>query len=198
MRSTIPHSTRCTIAALAIPITSCSGPQPLHRAILPEHQAEFARIVADGSGSPREGFYAWRAAQSGMTVEAARAADSALSETHNPFNARRDPDAVSRGAVIFEQQCAACHGVRADGRGPMMAARLPEMDFHRFATRFAVTIHRGAPGKWFRAIRDGAESSALDSSGAPFTMQPFGEVLAREQIWLVVTYLQSLDTDLPD
>ena len=87
-----------------------------------------------------------------------------------------------------------CHGADAKGSGPEMTQSTEEMNFHRFSTRFAVTLHGGAPSKWFRVIDEGvASETGVDVEGRPLVMKPFHDILAREQIWLVVTYLQSLE-----
>jgi mono/diheme cytochrome c family protein len=64
------------------------------------------------------------------------------------------------------------------------------MNFHRFGVRFAVTLHGGAPRKWFDRISNGVVG--------PPAMPAFKDTLAREQIWLTVTYLQSLDADVKE
>lgn len=74
-----------------------------------------------------------------------------------------------------------------------MPADLPKMDFHSFGKRFAATLHRGAPRSWFKKINGGFTSKVVNADGSSNAMPAFGEVLAREQIWLAITYLQSLD-----
>lgn len=149
--------------------------------------------------TPREAFLAWRAEMQGITLEEAEARDAALGSRRNPFNARRDPSAVSRGAVIYSHECMDCHGPNADGTGPMMPGPLKAMDFHRFGMRFAVGLHNGAPKSWFRTLRDGTEAEVKleDGSTAVVEMPAYADRLAVEQIWLLVTYLQSRDMDLP-
>lgn len=167
---------------------SCSGPQPLSRAIRPSDETAYLHLL-DSPDGPREAFYQWRASRQDVSVEAARTADEQVSDSRNPFNARKDPVAVSRGAVIYKHQCLRCHGVNVDGKGPETASPTSEMDFRRFGRRFSITLHGGAPSSWFAAILDGTDSE-------PMVMPPFKDVLAREQIWQAVTYLQSFETDL--
>jgi len=69
----------------------------------------------------------------------------------------------------------------------------PTKDFHAFGKRFAVTLHKGAPRSWFRKINEGYGDTVTYPDGAGPAMPAFGQKLAREQIWLVITYLQSLD-----
>jgi mono/diheme cytochrome c family protein len=173
---------------------SCRGPAALDAAIRPADEAAYFALASHADPSLREAFYQHQAESKGMTVEQARRADAAVSATRNPFHAGRDAAAVSRGAVIYRNQCARCHGFAAEGIGPDLPIYRPAMDFRRFGRRFSVTLHGGAPKKWFKVIADGVTVPAEDNeSGMPLEMPAFGDVLAREQIWLVVTYLQSAD-----
>jgi mono/diheme cytochrome c family protein len=45
-------------------------------------------------------------------------------------------------------------------------------------------------------IRDGSGDLVGYADGPTLAMPPFGDQLTREQIWLVITYLQSLDIDV--
>jgi mono/diheme cytochrome c family protein len=178
---------------IGLAMHACSGPQPLHVAIRPADEEAYLGVLANESQTPREAFLRTKAVASGQSFEQVEAADRAISATENPFRARHDPKAVSQGAVIYKYNCMNCHGANADGRGPEASQPTDAMNFHRFATRFAVTLHGGAPSKWFRIISDGATAAeANESHDKPLTMEPFRDKLAREQIWLVVTYLQSL------
>ena len=173
----------------------CSGPIALDRAIQPKHAAEYEKAMAAGASTPREAFYTQRAATTGQTIDDVRREDEALSTTRNPFNARTDSDAVSRGAVVFRENCARCHGADVGGNGPDMLADHPTKDFHAFGKRFAVTLHGGAPRTWFKKISEGYGDEVTYPTGRSRAMPAFGDELAREQIWLAVTYLQSLDKD---
>ena len=174
-------------------VYGCSGPIPLDRAIWPEHEQEYAQAIGRAAAMPQDAWYARRARHEGSSIDDVRAADEALSTTRNPFNARTCPEAVSRGAVIFENHCARCHGTDARGNGPHMLAAHPTKDFHSFDKRFAVTLHGGAPRTWFRKINEGYGEMVEYPDGASRAMPAFGDTLAREQIWYVITYLQSLD-----
>jgi mono/diheme cytochrome c family protein len=177
----------------ALLLTGCRGPIPLNMAIYPQHEREYSAAMAADPSSPRDAWYAYLAKKEGKSVDAIRMADQALSTTHNPFNARTDHDAVSRGAVIFENQCARCHGADAQGNGPDMLPGHPTRNFHSFGNRFAATIHGGAPRTWFRKIENGSGDMLAYPAGRSHAMPAFGDKLAREQIWSVITYLQSLD-----
>jgi mono/diheme cytochrome c family protein len=180
-------------------LLSCEGPQPLDRAINPADESAYRDLQSAGTETPGQAFLRMRATDLGVTVEEARQRDSALSTTANPFNARRDQSAVSRGAVIYSHECVACHGENVDGRGPALPIAMPSLDFHRTTMRLDITAHGGAVKSWFRTIQGGAIAREKGPDGSPITltMPAFENRLAREQIWLVITYLQSLDTDLP-
>lgn len=171
----------------------CSGPQSLSTAIRPADEQIYQQFLEKHAQSPRTAFYEWKAGTTNRPIAAVEQADQELSTTRNPFDANRDSVAVSRGAVVYKVHCMSCHGQEVDGRGPAMVARLPRMDFHSFGKRFAVTLHRGAPRAWFRKVNEGYTSEVVNTDGSKNIMPPFQETLAREQIWLAITYLQSLD-----
>ncbi len=185
-----------TITCLAL--VACSGPQPLARAIVASDELAYTQALADHKDDPAQAFLAMRAEELGIAADEALTRDQALSTTKNPFIARKDPVAVSHGAVVYKQHCADCHGQDADGRGTRLPEPLVEADFHDFSHRFASTLHHGAPRAWFKKITGGYTSETPNSDGTFSEMPPFGDTLAREQVWLVITYLQSLDADLRD
>jgi mono/diheme cytochrome c family protein len=104
---------------------------------------------------------------------------------------------VSRGAAIYKVHCQTCHGENADGHGLALANTTPRMNFHRFANRFAVTLHGGAPIAWYKKLSEGYTSKVANPDGTHNAMSPFKDVLAKEEIWLAITYLQSLDIHAP-
>ncbi|MCB9849414.1 MAG: c-type cytochrome [Phycisphaerales bacterium] len=191
------HGRRIGILAISgLTVTlpwACAGPIPLSRAIWPQHDQEFRDLLATHPASPKESWYAWQAKQHDITVAQAAEDDAALSTTRNPFNAKRDPDAVSRGAIIYRAYCQRCHGEDARGDGGDLLADHKPRDMHAFAQRFAATLHGGAPRAWFRKINEGFGDTVAYADGPSTAMPAFGDKLAREQIWLAITYLQSLD-----
>jgi mono/diheme cytochrome c family protein len=94
---------------------------------------------------------------------------------------------------MYKIHCARCHGVNADGEGPSALPDHQATSFKTFGKRFASTLHGGAPRKWFRVISEGSGEDVDYPDGRTSAMPPFGNKLTREQIWLVITYLQSLD-----
>lgn len=184
-------------AALSFLTLGCTGPIPLSVAIDPVDQdaylAELNAVNMDGKAA----FAAWMASERGVSPERILQEDLELSDTRNPFDAYTDYRAVSRGAVIFTMHCARCHGFDARGTGPSTLPQFPADDFRSFFKRVMSAVHRGTPRKWFREIRDG-KGQVIDYAEGPSTaMPPFADKLAREQIWWVITYLQSLDVHTP-
>jgi len=179
----------------------CSGPQSLSVAMHHNHEQAYTRYLDEKTQSPREAFFAWKASDTGTNIQELAHSDQQVPSTRNPFDAHRDADAVSRGAVIYQAHCLSCHGQNVDGLGPAMPEAIPKMDFHSFGKRLASTLHRGAPKSWFRKISMGYTSKHVNADGSHSSMPAMGQTLAREQIWLAITYLQSLDihaVDLPE
>ncbi len=191
-----------TAGALAVgavwAISSCAGPQPLDVAIRPADETAYVAAVNATHMDGRQAFANWMARERGRSPDAILKADSAVSTTRNPFDANKDARAVSRGAVIFKVHCAKCHGEDARGKGPSVLPDHPAKDFHAFGKRFAVTLHRGAPRSWFRKISNGQGDEVTYEDGPSRAMPAFGDKLTREQRWLAITYLQSLDVYAAD
>lgn len=86
-------------------------------------------------------------------------------------------DNLLRGARLYQAHCAACHGVRADGRG-VLAAALPAwpsvLGAALFDNRLEGELHA-------RLAREGA---AHGGAVAP------GKALSPDQVWLVLDYLR--------
>lgn len=192
-----PSKARSTAAAffvtLLMMIGSCAGPQPLPWAIHPHDEDAYVSRLNASNADARAGYAAWMAAERHSTPEEVLQEDSQLSATRNPFDAHDDPQAVSRGAVIYKMHCARCHGDDARGQGPSILPDHPATDFKTFGKRLAATLHRGAPRKWFRVIQDGSGDAVIYPEGQMTAMPAFRDKLTREQIWLVITYLQSLN-----
>ncbi len=185
------------VFAAAAMLAGCAGPQSLSMAIHPLDEEAYTAHLNAANGDAKRGFAAWMAEERGTTAERVLENDARLSTTRNPFDAYRDPRAVSRGAVLYKIHCARCHGEDAAGNGPATLPDHPATSFKTFGKRFAATLHRGAPRKWFRVIRDGSGEMVNYPDGRSRAMPAFGDKLTREQIWLLITYLQSLDIHAP-
>jgi mono/diheme cytochrome c family protein len=162
-------------------------------AIDPYDQAAYVSRLNAANGDARQAYASWMAMERGSTPDQILRAEVSLSETRNPFDSRRDRQAVSRGAVVYQMHCARCHGEDGTGQGPSTLPDHPATDFKTFGKRLGATLHHGAPRTWFRVIRDGSGDLVDYADGRMAAMPAFGGKLTREQMWLVVTYLQSLD-----
>lgn len=171
----------------------CAGPVPLHLAIDPQDETAYVAALNAANGDASRGFAEWMATERGISAKAVLTADARFSATRNPFSARSDRRAVSRGAVIYKIHCVRCHGEDSRGHGPSTLPGTPATDFKTFGKRFTATLHGGAPRKWFGVIRDGSGEVVDYPDERTTAMPPFAGKLTREQTWQVITYLQSLD-----
>lgn len=174
-------------------VWSCGGPQRLSVAIRPEDERAYRAATADHPASPKSAYFSWKASAEGRTLDDVASSNAQISTKQNPFIANCDPVAVSRGAVIYKAHCMRCHGEDARGGGPALLPGHPCEDFHAFGKRFAVTLHGGAPQAWFRKISEGYGPTVHYPDGPSRAMPAFANLLAREQIRLAMSYLQSLD-----
>jgi PQQ-dependent dehydrogenase (methanol/ethanol family) len=88
----------------------------------------------------------------------------------NPFAGQ--PAAVAAGKTLYEQTCQSCHGGEARGdRGPALASG----NFK----------HGGEDTDLFRTIR----------TGVPGTQMPAFSLLPADNVWRIITYLRSLNTN---
>jgi cbb3-type cytochrome c oxidase subunit III len=85
--------------------------------------------------------------QSGSTIIVALPTDPAVLATD-----------VRRGALLFGQNCASCHGASANGKGPAAATLLPQpadlSDGKRSVAGLSSAITNGVPGSAMPAWRD--------------------------------------------
>jgi len=88
-------------------------------------------------------------------------------QARNPFAG--DPQAISKGAVLFRQECVFCHGVGARGgmRGPDLTT-----------------------GSWTHGGSD-ADIHHTISDGVPGTAMPPNN-LKTDEIWQIITYLRTV------
>lgn len=190
---------RCRAGAVIAGALSicCSGPQRLSNAIVPADESAYLEHLNEENQDGRSAYLKWISQEEHLPLSQVERRDASLSTTRNPFDAHRDARAVSRGAVIYKFHCARCHGDDAEGRGPSTLPGHPAPDFHAFDQRFASTIHRGAPKRWFKSITEGHGEMVNYPDGRGPAMPAFAGKLTREQTWLVITYLQSLDVYAP-
>lgn len=86
---------------------------------------------------------------------------------------------LARGASIYEQQCASCHG--GAGEGDLPAA--PPLAGNR-----AVTL--GMPVNLIRVLLAGGYPPGTDGNPRPYGMPPYGHLLDNQQAADVLTYIR--------
>ncbi|MGU8077638.1 c-type cytochrome [Burkholderia pyrrocinia] len=104
-----------------------------------------------------------------------------------PTSFQRDPAPFSvtnvmRGAHLYAQHCAACHGADGRGEGPLAATLA-----HWPPTFAGSLLARRLDGELFWRVRHGTR----DEHGAP-TMPGFAATLGPQDTWAVLDYLKAL------
>lgn len=91
------------------------------------------------------------------------------------------PEAIARGAAVYQLHCVACHGADADGKGPAAVAFTPgPRDFTDPSAKW--TIGR-EPEQIHQAV----------SKGVPGTgMAGFAAAMSASELWDLVHYIGSL------
>lgn len=177
------------LAGCASSGSSSSGPTAVTGLKLAPVSAEQYNAVV-GDENPKAAYLKTQIAVRGQTLEEALAADAALGGLTNPFR-RDDAVAVANGAVIFAAQCALCHGADASGSGPGMPVGSPKMNFHDGSKRGLLKMTGRAPKSWIESLRNGVTSKTV-VAGKPLVMPTVQPTLTNEQMWLAVTYLETV------
>lgn len=100
-------------------------------------------------------------------------------ENEREQGARASSGVLGRGAKVYKQQCATCHGDMGQG----VASIYPALAGNR-----AVVLH--VPNNLVQVIRNGGFSPSTKGNPQPFGMPPFGQVLSHEEIAAVATYIR--------
>ncbi|MBI4674181.1 MAG: cytochrome c [Chloroflexi bacterium] len=96
------------------------------------------------------------------------------------------PDAIAQGRVLFLQDCAACHGVRGDGRGKMRATfGPPPANF----TDPVLRVQR-TPQYLFWRISEGGRVEPFRAQGS--IMPAWKYQLSEAERWQLVAFLRTL------
>lgn len=86
---------------------------------------------------------------------------------------------VTAGAATYKKYCAFCHGVAAEGDGP-----LAPQDSNPPDLTDATWVHGSTDGEIFTVIANGAGEGSL--------MIPFKGKMPDQDLWHIVNYLRSL------
>jgi mono/diheme cytochrome c family protein len=91
---------------------------------------------------------------------------------------------VERGRVLFEVECAMCHGAAGNGQSPLGQTMFPP----------AVRLDRGrtqtkTSGQLYWLIAHG-----LNYTGMPAWGRDYGGPHSQEEIWALVAYVEDLGT----
>lgn len=90
------------------------------------------------------------------------------------------PDALERGAKVYETHCAGCHGDAGQGG---------TLGYPPLAGNRAVTMN--PPANVIRAILSGGFPPSTHGNPRPFGMPPFGTVLTEAEVAAVATYIRA-------
>ncbi|HYW58581.1 MAG TPA: c-type cytochrome [Polaromonas sp.] len=106
-------------------------------------------------------------------------ASIAVHETEKKDAPRASSDVMVRGAKIYDQKCAACHGDKGQGATSMYPA---------LAGNRAVLLD--SPNNLVQIIRRGGFYPSTPGNPRPFGMPPFKQVLSNEEIAALTTYIR--------
>lgn len=89
------------------------------------------------------------------------------------------PETIERGHLLFEKNCAPCHGADGDGKGPASVSLTPPPANFRDGVR--LSIHTDA---WiFMRMTMGKKETAMPA---------FGPTLSEDERWAILRFLRSL------
>jgi mono/diheme cytochrome c family protein len=116
-----------------------------------------------------------------MAATAAGSATSAAAGAAVPAASRSaDPE---RGRVLYERNCASCHGQRGAGDGPVGQALVPKPARHN-------------DGEYMNALSNEHVFKVIEQGGGAVgksaLMAPWSGVLSDDQIWDVVAFIRTL------
>src|SRR5689334_16327054 len=103
-----------------------------------------------------------------LSAQPPPSASASAEQTRNPLTG--DAQAISKGAVLFRQECVFCHGVGARGgmRGPDLTT--------------GSWTHGGSDADLADTIKDGVPGTAMPPNN-----------LTADEIWRIIAYLRTLE-----
>ena len=114
-----------------------------------------------------------------MAVYLKKLPDSTAASTDSA-PARRDAGSLERGARLYDQRCAYCHGDAGQG----VPGAFPPLAGNR-------AVNLETPVNLIQMVRRGGYLPATAGNPRPFGMPPFGHVLDDNEIADVLTYVRS-------
>ena len=99
----------------------------------------------------------------------------------NPFAG--DPEAITKGMELYEENCAMCHGEKGEGDiGPSLIDNV-----------FLYVEGDLPDDDYFEIINNGtSEGMVEEGRTAKGGMPPFGEELQKDEKWYIISYIRSL------
>ena len=137
---------------------------------------------ADAVPHVGDAWFSWRASELGISENQARARDAALPKGTDgaaPPAGTLDEATALQGAILWNQECARCHG--ADGIPPPVAEG--QVQPRKWGGMAAMGFLMGGD-----KMRAGIYRTISEGKG---TMAGWGDVLSREQIWALVAHIES-------
>jgi mono/diheme cytochrome c family protein len=98
----------------------------------------------------------------------------------NPLNS--EPDVISAGEILFQANCASCHGAGGEGDGPAAAGLNPKPKI------LAQNQANLDDGYLYWRIAEGGLMEPFNS-----VMPAWKGMLDQEQIWKIITFIRTLD-----
>lgn len=115
--------------------------------------------------------------------------------------ARRLPKEVTEGRVLYGRYCASCHGLAADGRGPVAPAlSRPPSDLRRLGERYGTPLPADRIARFIDGREDVAAHGARempvwgDRFRAPEPEESGRKPAVDPRIVAIVVYLRSIQT----
>jgi mono/diheme cytochrome c family protein len=100
-----------------------------------------------------------------------------------------DPDAIAEGEALYiAQDCAVCHGIEADGNGPLSSGLNPRpIDF----TNAPLMNRLGDDYLYWRLSEGGLQTPFLSA------MPSFKNMLSDEERWQIIAYIRNIEKEEP-
>jgi cytochrome c oxidase cbb3-type subunit 2 len=118
-----------------------------------------------------------------VTKKPAKAPKAVLTEIERVNPLAGDPDAVAAGKELYEENCAMCHG--EDGEGDIGPSLVDDIFLYEEGDL--------PDDDYFEIINNGTEEGDVEEGRtARGGMPEFSDMMGRDEIWSVITYIRSL------